>query len=114
MNQRLKNLVIGLRWSVGLVVLYESCLLAFEPGRIRAFEHSGLPQFIRPVLAGGEILAAAMFLIPFTSTVGSYFLMAVFVFAGAIHVLHGQYDVGALIVYGMAVWVSLAQRQAER
>jgi DoxX-like family len=111
MNQRLGNMIAGLRWSLGLVVLYESCLLAFEPGRIRAFEHAGLPHLIRPVLAGGEILAAALFLVPFTNVMGSYFLLVIFAFAAAIHVLHGQYDVGELIVFSMAVWVSLAQRE---
>ena len=99
---------------MGLVVLYQSCLLAFEAGRIRAFEHSGLPHLIRPFLAGGEILAAALFLIPGTKVAGSYCLLIVFAFAASIHVLHGQYDVGALFVYSTAVWVSLAEQEIEK
>lgn len=114
MNQQLRNSITGLKWTVGLVVLCESSLFAFEPGRIRAFEHSGLPYFMRPVLAGSEILAAALFLFPLTSVVGGYFLWSVFAFAAAIHVLHGQYDLGNLVVYSMAVWVNLAQREIEK
>ena len=102
-------MIAGLRWAVGLVVLYESCLLAFEPGRILAFEQSGLPHFIRPFLAGGEILAAVLFLIPRTKVAGSYCLLIVFAIAAAIHIMHGQYGVGALVVYSMAVWVCLAE-----
>jgi hypothetical protein len=110
MNQRLRSMMSGLRWSVGLVVLYESCLLAFEPGRIRAFQHSGLPHLIRPILAGSEIIAAVMFLVPYTNVAGGYCLLSVFAAAAAVHILHGQYDVSALVVYSMAVWVNLAQK----
>lgn len=114
MSQQLRNTITGLRWTVGLVVLYESCLLAFEPGRIRAFEHSGLPHFIRPFLAGSEVLAAALFLVPGTKVAGSYCLLIVFAFAGAMHLLHGQYDVGSLVVYGMAVVVCLADQEMKK
>src|ERR1700693_908420 len=114
MNQRLKNAITGLRWTLGLVVLYESFMLAFEPGRIRSFEHTGLPHFIRPVLTGGEIVAAALFLVPLTKMVGSYSLLVIYALAAMIHILHGQYDVGELIVYSMAVWVTSAQSEIEK
>ncbi len=112
MSPRLKRCLLGLQWSVGLVVLVEACLLAFEPGRIRAFEHAGLPPILRPILVGGEILAAALYLLPPTNRAGSYLLLGVFVLAAAAHILHGQYDVGALIIYGMAVVVTLAYQAA--
>jgi len=30
----------------------------------------------------------------------------------ALHLLHGQYDVGALLVYVAAVWASIANRDS--
>jgi hypothetical protein len=100
--------VEGLRWTLGLVVLLESCRLAFAPPQIHAF--SGLPQWMLPTLAGGEIIAAVLFLLPFTSVVGSYLLLVIFFLAAAVHVLHGQFDVGGLAVYSMVVLVSMAHR----
>ena len=103
-----------MRWTLGLVVLYESCLLAFGPGRIQSLEHAGFPHLVLRILAGGEIIAAVLYLLPFSEVAGSYLLLIVFAFAGAIHILHGQYDVGGLVVYSMAVWVTLAQGEADR
>jgi hypothetical protein len=115
MNPRLKRIAVdGLRWTLGLVVLFESCRLAFWPSQIHAFSKSGLPAWIRPGLAGSEIVATVLFLVPLTSTVGSYLLLLVFLLAALVHVLHGQYDVGVLAVYSMAVLVSLAHRQDAR
>jgi hypothetical protein len=111
MNPRLKRFAVeGLRWTLGLVVLFESCRLAFWPSQIHAFSKTGLPGWIRPGLAGGEIVAAVLFLVPLTSVAGSYLLLVVFLLAALVHVLHGQYDVGVLAVYSMAVLVSLAHR----
>src|SRR5690242_6948178 len=107
MNHRLKQMVTILRWTLGLVVLYESCLLAFEPGRIRAFEHAGFPHLVRPLLAWSEIIAAALYLVPASEVAGSYLLLIVFALAAAVHILHGQYEVGGLVVYSMVVGVTL-------
>jgi hypothetical protein len=111
MNSRQRIAVNGLRWTVGSVILLESCKLAFLPSEIHAFSKSGLPAWIRPGLAGSEIVTAVLFLVPFTSVVGSYSLLLVFLLAALVHVLHGQYDVGVLVVYCMAVLVSLAHRR---
>ena len=108
MNIQLKQAMFALKWSVGLVALFESCLLALEPVRIHAFEHAGLPHIVRPILAGSEFVAAGLFLVPSTSRWGGYFLLAVFAFAALIHVLHGQFDIGALVVYSASVAVTLA------
>jgi hypothetical protein len=111
MNLRLKRIAVdALRWTLGLVVLLESGRLAFLPSQIRAFSKTGLPPWIRPMLAGGEIVAAVLYLLPFTSVAGSYLLLVVFLLAAVVHVLHGQYDVGALAVYSMAVLVSMTHR----
>jgi len=52
-----------------------------------------------------------------TSVAGGYLLLVVFFFAAAIHVLHGQYDVGGLLVYAVAVmacFASLKEATVER
>jgi hypothetical protein len=67
-----------------------------------------MPQWIRPALGGSEIVAALLFLVPATSVAGGYLLLAVFFFAAAIHALHGQYDIGGLIIYAVAVMACVA------
>jgi hypothetical protein len=42
---------------------------------------------------------------------GSHLLLAVFAFAILFHVLQGQFDVGFLLVYAMALAVWLAHRR---
>jgi hypothetical protein len=48
MKARLRDTSIRLlHWTLGLVVLAESCSLALEPGRIHGFAKTGLPYWIR-------------------------------------------------------------------
>jgi DoxX-like family len=109
MNERMRNLAIpGLRWCVGLIVLWESWRFAFGESARRAFAETGLPLWIRPTLGGIEIVAALLFLVPWTRVVGGYSLLVVFFFAAMLHVLHGWYDISGLVLYAVAVWVSLA------
>jgi hypothetical protein len=108
-----RTAVEGLRWTLGLVVLLESFRLVFAAQQIHAPWKTGLPQRILRALAGSEIVAAVLFLVPFTNAVGSYLLLLVFFLAATVHILHGQFDVGALAVYGMAVLVSMAHRYDE-
>ena len=103
----LRNAICILYWSVGLVVLIESCLFVFSASRGHAFAKSGVPQLIRPILGGSEIIAALIFLIPPARTVGGYALLVIFAVAGLIHILHGQLDVGGLVVYASAVYTVL-------
>jgi hypothetical protein len=44
---------------------------------------------------------------PFATLAGSYLLLVVFLLAALVHVLHGQYDVGGLVVYSVAVFVCM-------
>jgi hypothetical protein len=114
MNPRIKKLAIsGLQWALGLVVLWESAYFALSPAAGRQFAETGLPQWIRPALGGSEAVAALLFLAPAVSLVGGYALLVVFAIAIGIHFLHGQYDVGGLIVYGMAVVVCMTHRNDE-
>jgi hypothetical protein len=93
---------------VGLVVLWESWRFAFGESATREFAHTGLPPWIRPALGGVEIVAAILFLLPLTSVVGGYALLIIFSFAAILHVMHRWYDISGLLLYAMAVWVSLA------
>ena len=115
MNPQLRRFAIpALQWSVGLVVLAESLRLAFGPEASRHFAGTGMPTWLRPALAWPEIVAALLFLIPLTVVAGGYFLLVVFAFAAILHLLHGQYDIGALLVYAMAVLVVMAYRSSAR
>ena len=111
MNPQLKKIAVPvLRWAVGLVILFESLQLAFGAAAIHRFARTGLPAWLRPTLAWTEIFAAVLFLLPVTTVAGSYFLLMVLGFAALLHILHGEYNIGALIVYATAVLVSLAHR----
>jgi hypothetical protein len=68
----------------------------------------GTTKWIRPALGGVEIVAAVLFLLPVASVVGGYALLGIFLFAAALHVMHRWYDISGLVLYAMAVWVSLA------
>ena len=108
MNRQPEHAAIpALRWTVGLVVLLESCRFAFSGSAAHAFANTGLPLWIRPALGGTEALAAVLFLVPAARAVGGYALLVIFGVATVIHVLHGWYDVGALVVYAMAVLVCI-------
>lgn len=100
----------ALRLAVGSVVLIESGMLAFDPQRVAAFGHTGLPDWTRLLLAWAEIAASVLFLVPRTLVLGAWSLLAVFLMAALIHVAHGQFNVGALLIYSAAVIAVLAHR----
>ena len=116
MNQTTRFWMTALRWTLGIVVLIQSCLFAFASSGRHAVAQFGMPQWIRPVLGGSEVVAALLFLLPATSVASGYLLLVIFFFAAAIHLLHGQYDVGGLIVYAVAVMACITRREevAER
>ena len=104
-----RRAVQALRWVLGLVVLWESCLFLrrtiFE---VQRTGHLGVHSWIFLVLASAEIIAAAMFLVPVARVAGGYLLLAVFFFAAAFHILHGEFNVvGGLAIYAAAVVVCL-------
>ena len=67
-----------------------------------------MPHLIRPILGGAEIIAALLFLIPPARTIGGYVLLVIFALAAVIHILHGQPDVGGLVIYAAGVYTVLA------
>lgn len=109
MNARLTKFSIPvLRWTLGLVVLLESCQFIFSTSAAHFLAKAGWPLWIRPVLGGAEIIAAVLFLVPVTTVIGSYLLLVIFGLAALVHILHGQYEVGGLVVYAAAVLVWVA------
>jgi hypothetical protein len=102
-----------LHWTVGLVVTLESCrtfyAAHFAP---HVAAPSGLLNSVRLFLSGAEMVAALLFLVPFTTFIGGYMLLAIFGFAILIHGLHGEFrGLESLVLYGVAVWVSLAAKK---
>lgn len=97
-----------LRWSTALVVLWESYRFGTSTVSVHHLQRMGLPGWIAPVLGGLEIGAAVVFLVPKLRRIGGYALLAVFAIAAVLHILHGQFDIGPLVVYSAAVLVSVA------
>jgi len=108
MNRQIKKFAIpGLRYALGVVVLLESIHFALSHSTIHQLTRMGLPRWIGPALGGSEALAALLFLVPAATAVGGCALLVIFAIAVGIHWLHGEADVGGLIVYAAAVIVCL-------
>lgn len=109
MNANLTRVSIPLlRWTLGLVVMLQSFEFVFSTSAAHFLAKSGLPAWLRPVLGGAEIIAAALFLAPFTALIGGTLLLVIFGLAALVHILHGQYGVEGLLVYAMAALVCMA------
>jgi len=111
-TRRREMTIAGLRWAVGVVVIAESLRLALHPAAAQHFARAGMPLWMRPALAWTELVAAILFLVPLTTVAGGYLLLVIFLLAALLHVLHGEFAIGALVVYGLAVLVSMAHRAA--
>lgn len=93
----------GLQYSLGLVLVYECCRLIVGSGAVHASERIHLPYRFLIGIAVVELLGAILFLVPLTVVAGGRLLVATFFVAAVVHLLHGQPDVGYLIIYAMAV-----------
>ncbi len=56
------------------------------------------------VLGFGEILGSILLLIPQTAIRGAWLLLAVFIMAILLHLLHGMYGIGNLVIYAAAAF----------
>jgi type II secretory pathway component PulF len=92
-----------LRWSLGVVILIEAVMFVL-PGAAHDFARTHMPALVRMVLGFGEILGSVLMLIPQTAIRGAWLLLAVFVMAILIHLLHGLYGVGNLVIYAAAAF----------
>ncbi len=90
-----------LRWTLGIVILIEAVLFVL-PSAAQQFAHTHMPAFVRMLLGWGEIVGCVLLLIPKTAIRGAWVLFAVFVMAILIHLLHGQYGIGNVVIYAAA------------
>jgi len=87
-----------LQWSLGIVVLIEAVMFVL-PSAAHEFARTHMPGIVRMIVGWGEIVGAVLLLIPKTSVRGAWLLLAVFVMAILLHLLHGLYNVGNLVIY---------------
>lgn len=92
-----------LQWALGVVILIEAVLFVM-PSAAHDFARTHMPSFIRMILGFGEILGSILLLIPQTAIRGAWLLMAVFIMAILLHLLHGMYGIGNLVVYTAAAF----------
>jgi hypothetical protein len=102
-TQRTKIALTSLQWTLGLVILIEAILFVM-PSAAHSFTQTHMPNLVRLVLGFGEIAGCILMLIPRTAIRGAWLLVAVFVLAILIHLLHGLYGVGNLAIYTAAAW----------
>lgn len=92
-----------LRWSLGTVILVEAVMFVL-PSAAHSFARTHMPGFVRLVLGFGEIFGCILLLIPKTATRGAWLLLAVFVMAILIHLLHAEYGIGNVVIYAAAAF----------
>ena len=92
-----------LRWALGVVILIEAVMFVL-PGAAHEFSRTHMPGFVRLVLGFGEIAGCILLLIPATVVRGAWLLLAVFVMAILLHLLHGMYGIGNLVIYAAAAF----------
>jgi hypothetical protein len=98
-----------LQWSLGVVVLIEAVMFVL-PGAAHSFARTHMPGFVRMVLGFGEIIGCVLLLVPQTVIKGAWLLLAVFVMAILMHLLHGLYGVGNLVIYAAAAFAIALSR----
>jgi hypothetical protein len=103
-EHRLKCALTALQWTLALVILIEAILFLLPAAR-HDFARTHMPDILRQILGWGEIAGAILLLIPRTVVRGGWLLIAIFVLAAIVHVLHGMYNVGNLAIYAVAAWV---------
>lgn len=105
MNNRLRCALIGLQWSLAIVIFVEAALFLFGPESRHASTATHMPAAIRLILGWGEIAGSILLLMPRVAAKGAWLLVGIFLLAIVIHLVHGMTNVGALVVYSAAAWV---------
>jgi uncharacterized membrane protein YphA (DoxX/SURF4 family) len=90
-----------LQWVLGLVILAEAVQFVM-PAAEHDFTRTHLPGVIRLVVGWGEIIGSILLLIPPTAIRGAWVLVGIFTLAIVIHLLHGMYGVGNLVIFTAA------------
>ncbi len=102
-----------LQWTLGVVILIEAILFIMPSAR-HDFAQTHMPDVVRQFLGWGEIIGAVLLLIPRTAARGGWLLVCVFVLAIAIHLLHGIFNVGNLVIYTAVAWTVAAGKAGLR
>jgi uncharacterized membrane protein YphA (DoxX/SURF4 family) len=100
---RTKTALTVLQWALGVVILIEAVLFVL-PSAAHDFARTHMPGFVRMVVGFGEILGCVLLLIPQTAIRGAWVLVAVFIMAILLHLLHGMYGIGNLVIYAAAAF----------
>ncbi|HEV3305994.1 MAG TPA: hypothetical protein VGZ91_06115 [Candidatus Sulfotelmatobacter sp.] len=100
---RAKIALTVLQWTLGLVILIEAIQFVM-PAAAHGFAGTHMPNIVRLLLGWGEIAGCILMLIPRTALRGAGLLVAFFVLAIVLHLLHGMYGVGNLAIYAAAAW----------
>jgi len=103
MSASAKTALTGLQWALGVVILIEAVRFVL-PSAAHEFARTHMPGFVRLVLGFGEILGCVLLLIPKTAIRGAWVLLAVFLMAILLHLLHGMYGIGNLVIYAAAAF----------
>lgn len=98
-----------LRCALGIVILIEAILFVL-PGAPQSFARTHMPAVVRTILGFGEIFGSVLLLIPHTVVRGAWVLLAVFVFAILLHLLHGMYGIGNLVLYAAAAFAIAVEK----
>ncbi len=110
-TDRTRSALLVLQWVVGLIILTEAAAFAFSPDAAHAFAKTGMPNSLRLGLAWGEMAAAVLFLIPRATIGGGWFLIVVLAGAIVLHLVHGWYNVGSLVICAAATWAVMAGKR---
>ncbi|MGA2856538.1 MAG: hypothetical protein ABSE40_06685 [Candidatus Sulfotelmatobacter sp.] len=92
-----------LQWVLGIVILAEAVQFVM-PAAAHDFARTHLLDIVRLILGWGEIIGCILLLIPPTAIRGAWVLVAVCTLAIVIHLLHGMYGVGNLVIYTAAAF----------
>jgi len=109
MTSRTGSLTV-LRMVLGAVLAVLSVVTLLRPG---VDPHAAHLNLLVRALAAAEIAGAFLLLVPRTIRIGAVVLLAVFAVAVAIHLLHGEWNVGHLVIYAAAAQVFLRQDPAD-
>ena len=107
-NRKTEVAMKALQFGVGFIIILESMLFVLNHDRLPETQSLGAPGRFFVILATCEIVGAILFLISRTMLLGGWILLVVLSVAAVIHILHGQFNVGTLVIYGFAVVATMA------
>jgi hypothetical protein len=113
MSRESRWVLVG-RAILGGWLLLLSVALAVNPHEAAGFARYGHSDGLRWILAGSEIVAALLFLVPASAAIGEAALLAVFAAAAALH-LRAHENPALLFVYAaLVVLLAVARRRTTR